>query len=693
MVQVNKADQAVNRIAIVGGGCAGIATALELSSANNPVPVDITIYQMGWRLGGKGASGRGVNDRIEEHGLHLWLGFYENAFRIMRECYAELDRDPNRCPIATFNDAFIRDSQVSVAESNLDGSWDIWRANFPETTDEPGLNKPGDSPFSFGRYMSMTLSLAVSLLSSVMPDSKEKGGRGDGLEAQLKTLLGLPQLAGAQAILEIASVTQQLLQATPQALFNADVSQAIERLQDMAASHIRTVTLTDDNARRIWTILDLIFACLKGVYRFDLYRHPHGFDAINEYDWLEWLQLNGATEETIDSAFVRGSCYDLTFAYRDGDPSKHAFAAGVALRCALRMFFTYRGAIFWKMTAGMGDIVFAPAYEVLRRRGVKFKFFHKLSHVSVAKDSKGQHVNALRMERQADITGEQYEPLVNIKGLPCWPSQPLYDQFLGEGGFPSATELESQDGPSSTPVLLEVNKDFDMVVLAVSIDTIKDVCTELIDASPAWRDMTKHVTSVATQAAQIWMKPDMTDLGVKGPPGNLSGFVTPFDTWADMSVLIEKESWDEETPKSLAYFCSALSEEQARRVLEAGVENKQAALEALVESNLGSFLNHEIQHLWPNAKNPCDYLTRNNHTFVSANYFGSDRYVQSLPGTIRHRISPLDRTFDNLTIAGDWTRNGIDAGCVEAAVMSGLLASHAISEYPALHDIIGLNHP
>ena len=52
----------------------------------------ITVYQRGWRLGGKGASSRGEDGRIEEHGLHIWLGSYENAFALLRECYAELDR-------------------------------------------------------------------------------------------------------------------------------------------------------------------------------------------------------------------------------------------------------------------------------------------------------------------------------------------------------------------------------------------------------------------------------------------------------------------------------------------------------------------------------------------------------------------------------------------------------------------------
>src|ERR1700731_4128659 len=86
-------------VAIIGGGCASIAAAFELTRPRHKGAYHVTIYQLGWRLGGKGASGRGPAGRIEEHGLHLWLGFYENAFRLLRECYAELGRDPRECPI------------------------------------------------------------------------------------------------------------------------------------------------------------------------------------------------------------------------------------------------------------------------------------------------------------------------------------------------------------------------------------------------------------------------------------------------------------------------------------------------------------------------------------------------------------------------------------------------------------------
>ena len=60
----------------------------------------------------------------------------------------------------------------------------------------------------------------------------------------------------------------------------------------------------------------------------------------------------------------------------------------------------------------------------------------------------------------------------------------------------------------------------------------------------------------------------------------------------------------------------------------------------------------------------------------------TDRYTLSLPGSSEHRISPLDNTYDNLTMAGDWTDCGLNLGCVEAAVMSGRLAAHALSGSP-----------
>ena len=79
------------KVAILGGGQAALTVALQLTDPANPhhADYDVTIYQLGWRLGGKGATGRPVDqpwaaNRIEEHGLHTWFGFYDNSFRQMR---------------------------------------------------------------------------------------------------------------------------------------------------------------------------------------------------------------------------------------------------------------------------------------------------------------------------------------------------------------------------------------------------------------------------------------------------------------------------------------------------------------------------------------------------------------------------------------------------------------------------------
>ena len=69
------------------------------------------------------------------------------------------------------------------------------------------------------------------------------------------------------------------------------------------------------------------------------------------------------------------------------------------------------------------------------------------------------------------------------------------------------------------------------------------------------------------------------------------------------------------------------------------------------------------------------------------------RYVLTPPGTVEHRLWPGQSGLDNLVLAGDWTRNGLDVGSVEAAMTSGMLASNVICGSPALGDVKGLNGP
>ena len=78
--------------------------------------------------------------------------------------------------------------------------------------------------------------------------------------------------------------------------------------------------------------------------------------------------------------------YDLVFAYVDGDRDRPRFCAGLGLFLAGKFFFDYRGSLFWRMRAGMGDVVFAPLYQALRARGVRFAFFHRLDRLRLDRD-------------------------------------------------------------------------------------------------------------------------------------------------------------------------------------------------------------------------------------------------------------------------------------------------------------------
>ena len=81
--------------------------------------------------GWQGGEQPGRHSRIEEHGLHVWLGYYVNAFRLLRHVYDELDRPSTApdCPISSLRDAFLPAGRVGVAE-NDDGRWSPWVATF-----------------------------------------------------------------------------------------------------------------------------------------------------------------------------------------------------------------------------------------------------------------------------------------------------------------------------------------------------------------------------------------------------------------------------------------------------------------------------------------------------------------------------------------------------------------------------------
>src|SRR5271165_2097094 len=160
------------KVAVIGGGCASMAAAFELTRPEHEGRYQLTVYQTGWRLGGKGASGRGPSGRIEEHGLHIWLGFYENAFRLLRECYAELAADPTEFDIGDWRDAFITENYIGLSARSPDDHWHNWSACFLPKHGLPGDPMASDDLLSLPTYVARAIELLRTLLESV--DSRRR---------------------------------------------------------------------------------------------------------------------------------------------------------------------------------------------------------------------------------------------------------------------------------------------------------------------------------------------------------------------------------------------------------------------------------------------------------------------------------------------------------------------------------------
>lgn len=713
------------RVAIVGGGCAGLTAAFELTRPEQRGRFEVTVYQPGWRLGGKGASSRGACDRIEEHGIHLWMGCYENAFRMMRGVYEEIAPQRRNCPIRHWRDAFSPVTHIGLGRYASRRGWDVWSAYFPPTPGLPGdpLDVPGaEDPFSVAGYLTRALATLGLLVEHAFAAPPRMAATVVHTEADQRAwtqgdLLARAErvVAGGLAALRSPAQVMDGLRLLS-ALVGGPVPAAHRAILDLLDVAIRGVfdlfADDDDDARDAMSVADvieLVGVSMRGCIVDGVVGSPRGFDVLDAWDYRDWLVHHGASTRCLESPFVRGM-YSLMFAYEHGDTTRPRLSAGVFLRVCARMFFTYRGALFWRMAAGMGEIVFAPIYECLRARGVRFEFFHRLDRVRLAAPGPGtsaSRVAALEFTVQAEIRGGgAYEPLVDVHGLPCWPAEPLWDQLAHAPSTGPSPEYEAiWCAESRGARRLEADRDFDLVVVALGLGAVPHTCAELVDRHPRWRTMVQRVQTVATQAAQLWLEPSLPELGWRLGPIMMTGFAPPFDSWGDMSNLVGWESWPaERTPGSLSYFCNVLPD--GGPAAQWATAEHATRMAARVRDDVEALLDDELPRLWPGAVGIDGRFDRGllvappsgpagvDGQYLRANTNPSDRYVLSVPGSGAARISPLDRDCENLTVAGDWTACGVDVGCIEAAVMSGMLAAHALGgDLPRTDDIVGYHHP
>jgi len=638
------------KVAILGGGCGGLAAAWSLTATPElRERFEVTVHQRGWQLGGKGASGRMAQDgnsqaghRIEEHGLHIWFGFYAHAFRMLRQAYQESE-------LATGEDwwrtPFQKCHSISLYDRRDDGSWVKQAVTLPARggngSGPPTEPRRRPLPWALAR---VTRLVALELQAELRSEEPRRRGR----------LRGSAVLAGTGA--------SRLEQLTAEPV--------VERLLELAkelGEELAGLELPD--SMRLWRgVIDMVAATLTGIVRDGLLWR--GLSAIDGEDLRAWLGRHGASPKTLERTPVLRGLYDLTFAYRGGDKRRPSLAAGKGLQ-SLLMMIDYEGAFMWRMRAGMGDVVFSPMYLALRDRGVQFRFFSRVDALRLVPDRPS--VEAIELTREVTVAAgvDAYDPIKKIGDWWCWPAQPDRDQFAARSHPESET--------------LRRGVDFDDVVLAIPVGALPSICEELAAASPRFKRMLDGAGTVRTKALQVWLTKPVHELrGVPSgevqldPPA--TAYAEPFDTYCDMSHLLAAEGCGEGGPRGIAYFCAVLSDDVPGDGCLQAV--RTAALRHLEEHARafwpGAFEGGEFDWgvLWDPEGRPGQ--ERLDAQYIRANVDASDRYVTTSAGSVNSRLAPDESGFQNLVLAGDWTHNDIDGGCVEAAVISGERAGRAL---------------
>jgi uncharacterized protein with NAD-binding domain and iron-sulfur cluster len=702
------------KIAVLGGGVGALSAAFYLTEEPGWADrYEITVYQQGWRLGGKCASGHdlrpGYGHRIYEHGLHIFAGFYDQAFDCLTRAYAALER-PKSHPNRTVWDAFTPQDTIALVDRSQPAARDpIWCLDF-----SPNDKRPGDD-LTVPPVLEL-LQKMVSFVINGAPDRAQtlRVSHTDDWDWEDDITPGncIPRLMHF-IHMEADKVEEAVVDAVLVAVGRMLAAMLEARMASISASTYKSWdAATQLSADRFLLAIFLAETIIHGVLADNVIKR--GFDAIDTEEWTEWIERHAEAVAKTQSPHwgdpktrakhlvewtALASVYDYVFGFGDGgDPSKPTYAAGTALRAGLLMI-SYKGHFFWKMRGAMGDVVIAPLYLALKKRGVKFEFFTRVTELHV--DTADFRVERIDYVRQARLRDPErgYQPLIDVpipgwpedQPLEGWPAEPLWDQLddgqaLHEAGRDFEGDHRQAPGAGDVPGQLRFGEHFDKVILGISLGALKQVCASFPERLPGskWGPLFDKVTLTRTCAMQLWLTRTVEDLGFRSPDRTVSGADQPYSSWADMAHLLARETWKgDHRPLSVLYFCGQIqgSEDSgkanaaARKLAVQWLKDGSELYWPCATSDASPYSLDPGLLFDPEPGSPGDPLDRQ---FIRANCNPSDLYVQSPKNSVYARMDADESGLWNLFLAGDWTRNGVNAGCAEAAARSGARCAAAI---------------
>ena len=726
-------DSQRKKIIILGGGMASLSAAHELTDYEGwQDKYEITLYQVGWRLGGKTSTGRNECDRIEEHGIHILQGWYDTTFRLLRSIYEERKKE-NLAPGSPLQDLF-KDGLVANNTTLLTefipelGKWVNWPLILPETIEQPGIGSPLPMWALIKKGMAIMLEMllgspyvkdknpfAAWILDHFFPqydnNNEQKPGENRGcMYTLLKPFIKKGGFLNRMMKKEFADLVDAVRMLDQPATDMHSHHSIILDLIEKYIKHIEKEGLPfkeDEKEHRYISIaISFAYYNIKGILK-DVYNpdtKSFDFNKINKYDYRQWLGMQGAPEWLVNSVIVR-FFYTGTFANLVND-NGGAVAAGTALQ-----FFAkssgYKGSFVYQMVYGTGDVMVMPLYEVLKNRGVKFKFFHKIDQVHYAATGS---IETISFSEQVELAVPEYNPVKKMDGnkLSVWPAEPLYDQLnANDVAKLKAGKINLEDPWADWTDFkkgqLIKGVDFDEVVLGIPVGTLKTICSEIIEKENRWQLMVNNVATTPTQSAQLWFLPSLQELGFDLakwglPPEfaapNVVVYQNPMYSWLDSSLVLPNENWPEnQRPKFLAYFTGPyvlrkplppFSDHQYQQFENSRLKD---TFEQWLQDNAGWFWPKAATYLYPQGlnfqlladpKNSPDGYERYSSQFFRANVRPTDHYTLSVPGSDLFRLKADESGFTNLYLCGDWIDFGGNVGYIDGTIQSGQEAAQAL---------------
>ncbi len=688
------------RIAILGGGMASLTAAYQLTKTQALRDLhDVTLYQMGWRLGGKAASSRNEYDRNIEHGLHVWFGFYENTFQMVQEVYAA--RDPStEWAFKTWQDAVKPQNFTPIGVKNANGTWSSFPVTWPSNLGTPG--EGGLFPTLW--EVIETIGDAIILLLE---------GKDQPTETQAEAAAGLTPAhtdvrAKPSSVLDRAMRLTRLLADQ----IGDELRDGLDRLLDLVGwthvAHRDTVAVGADrlsNHSIVHDIINIFLATLRGLTA-DIILPNKPLIAIDDMELSDWLLKHGADPNVVANSSVIRAIYDTTFQYAEGDAERRSLAAGTGIGTIMRIVGTYKGSCMWLVQAGMGEVIVGPLYQHLVDAGVKFEFFHKVSGIEPGAPGEAK-VSKVHFDVQAQMVSRAYQPVTVNNGLVVWPHEPYWGQLVNGAAMKAAgVNLESNwnNYPPAAQKTIAVGTDFDVVVLGIALGALKQlnpedpsICAGLIAQSPAFANWINNTDIIPSMGVQLWSDKTLAGLGwAQDKPALVSG-PEYLNIWADMSQVLPFEDGPSPKPKSLHYLTGTYKTALYKHPKSA--EGTPAAALADVRSQTVAWLNTSSAAWWPLAQKEgqFDWLVLNDPAggvgearldsqYIRANIDPTECCTLAAPNVTQYRLHADGSGFTNLILCGEGTAFGLTTS-FEGAVMSGAAASRAICGFPA--EIIG----